>query len=249
MKQLTSLFFFVFVTTIGYAQVKIGSNPTTITANKNLEVEATNGKKVSANKDNGIVYIENKPNAVATDSVVMRASNGEVRQMSVARLASLMAANSACDPDTDGDGIPNSTDTDDDGDGVLDTVDNCKLVYGTASNNGCPTFASSSTNGYVAPAVTNGTLDLSGMAVGDCFFNWPYGVYNVKLVLYNRYRVTGITFGSTAYPLEYINIEASGGIWLDPKLGVSSLTNNAATTSTGMGVRWGTTYYSICRVQ
>lgn len=248
MKQLTSLFFFVFVTTIGYAQVKIGSNPTTITANKNLEVEATNGKMVSANKDNGIVYIENKPNAVATDSVVMRASNGEVRQMSVARLASLMAANSACDPDTDGDGIPNSTDTDDDGDGVLDTVDNCKLVYGTAANNGCPTFASSSTNGYVAPAVTNGTLDLSGMPIGQCFYNWPYGIYNVKVTLYANYRINAIEDnGSSSIPIDGV-YNALSGIWLTPRL-FSGFSDGNARVGIGMGDKWGALWHAICRVQ
>lgn len=247
MKQLTSLFFFVFVTTIGYAQVKIGSNPITITANKNLEVEATNGQKVSANKDNGIVYIENKPNAVATDSVVMRAPNGEVRQMSVARLASLMAANSACDLDTDGDGIPNSTDTDDDGDGVLDTVDNCKLVYGSAASNGCPTFATSSTNGYVA-AVSGGTLDLSGMAVGQCFFNWPYGIYNVKVTLYGGYRVNGImdVNGSNAAPIDGTKTAISGA-WLNPRIGGDFASNGFL--GIGTGDKWGALWYAICRVE
>lgn len=61
----------------GYAQVKIGSNATTITSNKYLEVEATNGKKVNINKDDGRVFIENKPSASLTDSVVMRYSDGD----------------------------------------------------------------------------------------------------------------------------------------------------------------------------
>jgi hypothetical protein len=39
------------------AQVKIGSNPTTITANTNLEVEATDAQKVVVSKDKGYVGI------------------------------------------------------------------------------------------------------------------------------------------------------------------------------------------------
>ena len=40
--------------------------------------------------------------------------------------------------DTDGDGTPNFLDLDSDGDGVLDSVDQCPLIVGTAAANGCP---------------------------------------------------------------------------------------------------------------
>ncbi|PMD96199.1 hypothetical protein BWI97_12970 [Siphonobacter sp. BAB-5405] len=40
-----------------FAQVKVGSNPTTIGSNANLEVEATNGNKTVVQKDNGNVGI------------------------------------------------------------------------------------------------------------------------------------------------------------------------------------------------
>ena len=122
------------------AQVKIGSNPISITGNKNLEVEASNGKKVNVNKDDGRTYIENKPSAALTDSVVLRYTDGELRQMSVARLVKFIQDSE----DTDGDGIPNGTDPDDDGDGIQDTSDKCPLLYGCASNpingatHGCP---------------------------------------------------------------------------------------------------------------
>ncbi|NBA78440.1 hypothetical protein GOQ04_22985, partial [Emticicia sp. ODNR4P] len=99
-----------------HAQVKIGANRTTIATNKNLEIEATNGKKVHVNKDDGRVYIEQRNSAVAlTDSVAMMGADGELKHISVSRLTSLLIGYM----DTDGDGIPNNTDTDDDGDGVL----------------------------------------------------------------------------------------------------------------------------------
>lgn len=42
-----------------YAQVKIGTNPTSIDGNSNLEVEAsTSGRKVSVNKTTGKVTIK-----------------------------------------------------------------------------------------------------------------------------------------------------------------------------------------------
>ncbi|WP_147300426.1 hypothetical protein [Dyadobacter luteus] len=47
--------------TASFAQVKIGTNPTTIGANSNLEVEALNNKKVIVHKDNGTMVIENTP--------------------------------------------------------------------------------------------------------------------------------------------------------------------------------------------
>jgi hypothetical protein len=69
-----------------FAQVKIGTNPTTIGTNSNLEVEATNNRKVIVDKGTGTLKVENKPSAAATDSVVMRDAAGELHQMSLPRL-------------------------------------------------------------------------------------------------------------------------------------------------------------------
>ncbi|PQA56093.1 hypothetical protein [Siphonobacter curvatus] len=59
-KQLlsTGCFFVAFMSSATlFAQVKVGSNPTTIGSNSNLEVEATNGNKTVVQKDNGNVGI------------------------------------------------------------------------------------------------------------------------------------------------------------------------------------------------
>ncbi|WP_254560943.1 hypothetical protein [Dyadobacter diqingensis] len=65
--------------TLSSAQVKIGTNPTTIGSNSNLEVEATNNKKVIVHKDNGTVVIENTPPGASTDSILTVDANGNVR--------------------------------------------------------------------------------------------------------------------------------------------------------------------------
>jgi hypothetical protein len=64
---------------ISNAQVKIGSNPTTIGANSNLEVEATNARKVIVNKADGTVVIENTPLGAATDRYLSVDASGNVR--------------------------------------------------------------------------------------------------------------------------------------------------------------------------
>lgn len=61
------------------AQVKIGSNPTIIGPNANLEVEAVNGKKVIVKKDVGTIVIENTPAGAITDSVLTVDPTGNVR--------------------------------------------------------------------------------------------------------------------------------------------------------------------------
>jgi hypothetical protein len=66
--------------------VKIGTNPTTISPNSNLEVEATNNKKVIVDKGTGTLKVENKPLAAQTDSLVTRGADGELHQMSPSRL-------------------------------------------------------------------------------------------------------------------------------------------------------------------
>lgn len=69
-----------------FAQVKVGSNPTTINPNSNLEVEATSGKKVIVHKDNGTVVIENTPSGAPTDSLMTIDATGNVRRRSPASL-------------------------------------------------------------------------------------------------------------------------------------------------------------------
>lgn len=64
-----------------FAQVKIGTNPTTISANSNLEVEATNGKKVIIRKDVGTAVIENVPAGATTDGIMTVDAAGNVRQI------------------------------------------------------------------------------------------------------------------------------------------------------------------------
>ncbi|MBD2699168.1 hypothetical protein IC229_00870 [Spirosoma sp. BT702] len=59
--KLNSIFYaltLALLTSTAYAQVKIGSNPGTIGATSNLEVEAANGNKTSVNKSTGQVTIQ-----------------------------------------------------------------------------------------------------------------------------------------------------------------------------------------------
>lgn len=69
-----------------YAQVKIGMNPTAINSNSNLEVEATNNKKVIVHKNDGTVVIENTPSGKITDSLLTVDLSGNVRMKSVESL-------------------------------------------------------------------------------------------------------------------------------------------------------------------
>ncbi len=118
------------------AQIKIGSNPTTITTNKNLEIEASNGKKVNINKDDGRTFVENTPTAALTDSLILKYTDGELRQMSVAKFLKFAYDSQ----DLDNDGIPNGTDPDIDGDGVLNATDKCPMQWGCSGYDpvGCP---------------------------------------------------------------------------------------------------------------
>lgn len=47
----------MFASSLSFGQVKIGSNPTTISANTNLEVQATNGHRTVVKQDNGFVGV------------------------------------------------------------------------------------------------------------------------------------------------------------------------------------------------
>ncbi|PSL31536.1 hypothetical protein [Dyadobacter jiangsuensis] len=66
-----------------FAQVKIGSNPTVIGSNSNLEVEATNAKKVIVHKSDGTVVIENTPQGAATDKLMSVDAAGNVRALTL----------------------------------------------------------------------------------------------------------------------------------------------------------------------
>lgn len=57
------------VSPASFGQVKIGTNPATIGANSNLEVEAANNKKVIVNKSDGTVVIENTPVGTSADKL------------------------------------------------------------------------------------------------------------------------------------------------------------------------------------
>lgn len=69
-----------------FAQVKIGTNPTTIGTSSNLEIEATNNKKILTDKTTGTLKVENKPLAATADSIVTRGTDGELHQISAQRL-------------------------------------------------------------------------------------------------------------------------------------------------------------------
>ena len=109
------------------------------------------------------------------------------------------ACDNCADPDTDGDGIPNSTDTDDDNDGVDDSSDSCSLTFGSANYNGCPPYGAleslipnlpPTSTGVPSPwkptasdwSGSAGTLvlDISSLQLGQCIDNWPTGYYAVK---------------------------------------------------------------------
>ncbi|WP_254412662.1 hypothetical protein [Dyadobacter diqingensis] len=68
-------------TSSAFAQVKIGTNPTVIGTNNNLEVEAINNKKVIVNKADGTVVIENTPTGATTDKYLSIDAAGNVRAL------------------------------------------------------------------------------------------------------------------------------------------------------------------------
>lgn len=63
-----------------FPQAKIGTNPTTISTDANLEVEATNNKKVLVRKSDGSFVIENTPSGASTDSILTIDNSGNVRR-------------------------------------------------------------------------------------------------------------------------------------------------------------------------
>lgn len=56
------------------AQIKVGTNPTTITADTNLEVESANGSKVQVSKDLGKITI--KDGSQTVNKVLTSDANG-----------------------------------------------------------------------------------------------------------------------------------------------------------------------------
>ena len=80
----------MFGSSSAFAQVKIGTAPTTIDANSNLEVQATNNKKVIVHKDNGTVVIENTPSGAITDSIMTIDASGNVRAIDKNRLKNIL---------------------------------------------------------------------------------------------------------------------------------------------------------------
>lgn len=88
--KLKQLFFALATTALfstAQAQVKVGANPGTIGANSALEVEATNGKKVTVNKTDGSLTIGSVPSGAVTDSILTVDASGNVRSMNVSRIA------------------------------------------------------------------------------------------------------------------------------------------------------------------
>lgn len=65
-KTIASIAMITAVATTTHAQVKIGTNPTTIGATNNLEVEATNSKKVAVKSDTGQLIVGSTATTVPT---------------------------------------------------------------------------------------------------------------------------------------------------------------------------------------
>jgi hypothetical protein len=92
MRRTTTLFSNLLIVTLmasagtAFGQVKIGTNPTTIGANSNLEVEAVNNKKVIVHKNDGTVVIENTPSGAETDSIMTIDVTGNVRRVDRKRM-------------------------------------------------------------------------------------------------------------------------------------------------------------------
>ncbi|WP_157486818.1 hypothetical protein [Dyadobacter alkalitolerans] len=75
---------------VTFGQVKIGTNPTTISPNANLEVEAANNQKVIVDKAIGTVQVENLPSGAITDSIVTADPSGVLRQIGRDRLLQVL---------------------------------------------------------------------------------------------------------------------------------------------------------------
>jgi hypothetical protein len=111
----------------------------------------------------GTGRIDTMPTAASTDSIVTRlsVSNGELRQMSIARLFGQI--------DTDGDGIIDFNDPDKDGDGIDNASDTCQIQYGCAPSGcarSCSALIPSWTTADLAPITSTGSSTLlSGTSI------------------------------------------------------------------------------------
>ncbi|MBE9461700.1 hypothetical protein ACFP1I_30765 [Dyadobacter subterraneus] len=85
----------IFTSSTLFAQVKIGANSTTIGANSNLEVEATNGNKTAVTKDAGKLVVDGNaqiktlPAAALTDKSVAADASGNLTLRSNITIAPL----------------------------------------------------------------------------------------------------------------------------------------------------------------
>ena len=170
----------------------------------------------------GNTKVTTKPTALVTDSVVMRFTDGELRQMSIARLLGQL--------DTDGDGIVDADDPDIDGDGVLNAVDSCKIQFGCTPT-GCPRSCAPtpSTNGsaivtsFGAPACAantiNGTMlagvPVSGVTMSLYAFVTKLGSYNITAGPTNGVTFSGsgtfTVLGCQAIPLTATGTPTAAG--------------------------------------
>lgn len=89
---IAALVMIAMTTVASFAQVKIGSNPTTIDPASNLEVEGSNGKKVIVSKT-GTVKIENVPAGALTDSLLVVDAQGNVKLKSIGSTKSVTQVN------------------------------------------------------------------------------------------------------------------------------------------------------------
>lgn len=133
----------------------------------------------------GNARITNTPQALSSDSVVLRFTDGELRQMSISRLLGQL--------DLDGDGIVDANDSDLDGDGIANTLDTCVRQYGCAPS-GCP-------RSCIASPV------LSANCIG--FVTGTY-VSGVSMTGTYRVRLTNNSLSSTTLSLATADLALSG---------------------------------------
>jgi hypothetical protein len=141
--------------------------------------------------------IDTMPTAAATDSIVTRLSisNGELRQMSIARLLGQL--------DTDGDGIVDANDPDIDGDGVLNANDNCRLQYGCEPT-GCPASCTVNAKPSWFNSGTQTSPNVSCLGIKTNFPSSANGVYWIDI------DSTGNTFN----PMQaQCDMTTDGGGW------------------------------------
>ena len=201
-----------------HAQLKLGSNPTTILGNTNFEVEATDGKRVKVNKPDGKFYIETKPTAAKTDSVMMRFTDGEVRQMSINRLLGQL--------DLDGDGIVDAEDPDIDGDGILNAADNCPRQYCQTAP-GCPASCAAAPAPSVVADCNTAGFNVGTYISGTALSGRTYTV----MITNNSFSTATIAFASSDIVLSGVT-----GLAVGTPTGSPALSSGSATLAAGGSV-------------